>query len=214
MVMGVQRGVLAGCLVVLCAGPLQAQQVNLTEGVPRKVLSLGGTPVVIERTQDTSATLPPDFARTARACPPFCIQPHAAAPGVDTLGELEVIGFLESHVAQGKGILIDARLPEWFQRGALPGAVNVPFTALDAANPYRDAILEALGGVPGAAGWDFSAAQDLTLYCNGAWSDQAPRAIRHLLAAGYPPDRLRYFRGGMQGWLMLGLGTQMPPDAN
>jgi rhodanese-related sulfurtransferase len=193
---------------------VQAEPVGLTPDVMRKEIRVGPQTIVIERNQDTTATLPEEFARTSRPCPPFCIAPMTVAPGVETLGELELIAFLETQVARGKGVLIDSRLPEFYVKGAIPGAVNVPFTALDAANPYRDAILEALGAVRQGAGWDFAGAQELALYCNGPWCEQSPRAIRHLLEAGYPAAKLHYYRGGMQDWLSLGLTTVLPPGTN
>ena len=60
---------------------------------------------------------------------------------------------------------------------------------------------------PGA---NFSAALDLALFCNGPWCYQSPRAIRNLLDVGYPADKLRYYRGGMQDWLILGLTVEHP----
>jgi len=200
--------------LTLAATAASADPVGLTANTMRKEIPLGSQVIVIERNQDPAATIAPEFARTSRACPPFCIAPMTAAPGVETLGELEVVAFLDQKVASGKGVLIDSRLPDFFRKGALPGAVNVPFTALDPANPYRDAILEALGAVRGAAGWDFGGARDLALYCNGPWCEQSPRAIAHLLGAGYPADKLFYYRGGMQDWLMLGLNTVLPPATN
>lgn len=136
-----------GALFFAICGPSAAQPVGLTPDSFRKVIEPGAISVVIERDQDQGATIPPDFARTPRACPPFCIPPMIAAVGVRTVAEPEPIGFLEDRVASGQGLLIDARLPEWVQKGTRPGAVNMPFTALGATNPYRDAIFEALGGV-------------------------------------------------------------------
>lgn len=201
--------------VLLFAAPgVRADPVGITGDVLRKQINLGSQTIVIERNQDTAATITQEFARTSRPCPPFCIAPMTVAPGVETLGELEVIAFLEQKVATGKGVLMDSRLPDFYLKGAIPGAVNVPFTALDAANPYRDAILEVLGAVPTGSGWNFDDAQELALYCNGPWCEQSPRAIAHLLEAGYPPAKLHYYRGGMQDWLMLGLSTILPPATN
>lgn len=201
-------------LILLAAGAAGAEPVGLTPDILRKEIRLGSQTIVIERNPDNGATIDPEFSRTSRPCPPFCIAPMTVAPGVETLGELELIAFLETRVARGQGILIDSRLPDFYAKGALPGAVNVPFTALDPANPYRDAILEALGAVRGASGWNFTGAQELALYCNGPWCEQSPRAIRHLLDAGYPADKLHYYRGGMQDWLSLGLTTVLPPATN
>lgn len=209
------RRFVVGLLVLLSGTPIAAADpVGLTPDTLRKTIVIGGQTIVIERNQDNAATLPQEFARTSRPCPPFCIAPMTVAPGVETLGELELIAFLEGQVARGTGVLMDSRLPQFFVKGAIPGAVNVPFTALDPANPYRDAILEALGAVRQGAEWDFAGAQDLALYCNGPWCEQSPRAIRHLLEAGYPAAKLRYYRGGMQDWLSLGLTTVLPPSTN
>ena len=49
------------------------------------------------------------------------IQPISLAPGVRTVGELEVI----EHLRAGRPIL-DCRLPEYVERGTIPGAVNIP----------------------------------------------------------------------------------------
>ena len=206
----------AGILLVAvgCAGSATlAQDVRITEGRADASFDLQGVPHVIGRIQDLEHQLTGEFARTSRACPPFCIQPAIAARGVATIGELEVIDFLENKAAAGTGLLIDCRLPDWFAGGAIPGAVNVPFATLDPTNPYRQDILLALGATGNAAALDFSAAMELILYANGPWDDQAARAVRSLLDAGYPADKLRYYRGGMQDWLMLGLTVTGPAPA-
>ena len=202
----------AGGLSVLSFGlPGHAQDVRIAEDLPHAEIAVGGLSLRIERAQDPAAMLTGEFARTSRACPPFCVQPAVAAPGVVTVGELELIAFLQQDVAAGTGIVIDARLPEWHAKGTIPGAVNVPFLTLSPDNPFRQDLLVALGAVPTSDGqFDFSSALDVTAFCNGAWSDQAPRAIRLLLEAGYPSEKLRYYRGGMQDWQVLGL-TVAPP---
>ena len=58
--------------------------------------------------------------------------------------------------------------------------------------------------------WDFTNAKDLVLWCNGPSCGQSPRAIRGLLDVGYPPGKLRYYRGGMQMWQLWGLTTVRP----
>lgn len=189
-------------------GPTAAmgQTVQLMDGLPEVEVTIEGKVVTISRNQDETATLTGDFAKTSRACPPFCIQPAVPVTGVATVGELEVIGFVQDRVASGEGILLDARLPEWFGKGSIPGAVNVPFATLAPDNPFRNDILLALGAVPlGGDQFDFTQAPELLVFCNGAWSDQSVRALKSLRAAGYPADKLIYYRGGMQDWQMLGL---------
>jgi rhodanese-related sulfurtransferase len=197
----------------VAAGITTAQEVRLTVDQPGASFTFNGVPLSIIREQDPNAVLSGDFTRTSRACPPFCIQPVSVAPGVATLGELEVITFLETRVGAGTGLLIDARLPEWFVNGTIPGAVNVPFATLDATNPYRNDILLALGAVAVGDTLTFDAAFDLVLFCNGPWSDQSVRAVQNLLAAGYPPEKISYYRGGLQDWLILGLTTTTPEGA-
>lgn len=194
----------------IAALPVTAQDVRITQDFATRSITLNGADIVIERIQDNDHRLEGEFTRTSRACPPFCITPISVAEGVTTLGELEVIGFLQNEVSAGKGLLLDSRLPEFFVKGSIPGAVNLPFATLEPSNPYRDDILTALGAVKTGTSWDFSSALALAMFCNGPWCDQSPRAIRHLLAAGYPADRLLYYRGGMQSWLQLGLNTQIP----
>jgi len=199
---------------VLVGAEVLADQVRITEGMASKDIRIGNQTITISRNQDVTATISQEFAKTSRPCPPFCIAPMSAGPGVETLGELEVISFLEGHVARGTGILMDSRLPEFFQKGAIPGAVNVPFTTLDPANPFLEPILEALGATRKGAAWDFAGAQTLALYCNGPWCEQSPRAIQNLLSVGYPAQKLKYYRGGMQNWQALGLTVVEPPATN
>ena len=51
-------------------------------------------------------------------------------PGVATVGELDLFACLRDKASAGTGVLLDARLPEWFAKGSIPGAVNVPFATL------------------------------------------------------------------------------------
>lgn len=196
--------------LVITNTQIQAQEVRITPETSSFSVEVGGKMLTIERIQDTSHKLTSEFTKTSRPCPPFCIHPISAAPGVQTVGELEVIDFLEKSVATGRGLLIDSRLPEWFAKGTIPGAVNVPFATLEPTNPYRDQILQALGGSKVGGAWNFAGARDLTLFCNGPWCDQSPRAIRNLVDAGYPASKIQYYRGGMQLWLMLGLTVETP----
>ncbi len=232
---------LAGRLaaLVLAALPVadgQALEVNITPGKAVVKTLHEGRMVTIQRNQDQSHVLSGTYAKTSRKCPPFCIQPMQVAPGVATVGELEVLDFIENRVNQGTGLLIDARTPSWHREGTIPGSVNIPFTAFELSQEPAalDAILGRLGvtrkgrrsvvegmwnSVRNLAGandetshhWDFSQARELLLWCNGMWCGQSPRAIRNLLALGYPPEKIRYYRGGMQAWQSLGL-TVVKPD--
>ena len=54
-----------------------------------------GQQITIMRNQNQTNVVNPDFAKTLRKCPPFCIQPSELAPGVKTIAELEVLHFLQ-----------------------------------------------------------------------------------------------------------------------
>lgn len=151
-------------------------------------------PVVIERIQDPAHEVTGEWARTSRPCPSFCVQPMIAAEGVTTIGELELIALLQDPEA----IVIDSRTSDWFTGGTIPGAISIPYT-------YIIDELGQLGCEPDFDGWDCTNAREVALFCNGIWCGQSPTAIRNMIEAGYPAERIFYYRGGMQVWRMLGL---------
>ena len=172
-----------------------------------------GKKITIGRNQDEKHLVNPDFAKTSRKCPPFCIQPYRLAPGVETIGELEMLDYL-SRMSKGDAsiLVIDSRTPDWVKRGTIPGSVNIPWTSLNptqGADPMSIAeILEnRFGAVQQEGLWDFSKAKTLVLFCNGMWCGQSPNNIQTLLKFGYPADRIKWYRGGMQDWEILGLTT-------
>jgi len=182
--------------------------VQITPTLPTVEINHRGTPVTVMRIQDTNNKLVDDFAKTSRPCPPFCVHPMESAPGVKTIGELDLLDFLNEDVAQGSGLLIDARMPKFYNSETIPGSINIPFVLFTSS---AGDILPLLGALPESDGlWDFSGAKDLLLWCNGPWCDQSPRAIKALVNEGYPPEKLRYYRGGMQLWKMFGLTTIQP----
>lgn len=115
------------------------------------------------------------------------ITPMQTAPGVRTVGELEVI----AHIGAGLP-LFDTRLPSYFVEGTIPTARNLPHTQtatrLDEFDDHADTVL----------------------FCNGPQCSATPDAIRTLLDHGHPPERLLYYRGGIHDWLTLGLPLESP----
>lgn len=189
-----------------------AHEVNISEHLPHVDVMYDNERIRIERIQDTENLLNNSFAKTSRKCPPFCIQPLKAAPGVTTVSELELLDFLMTSAKQG-GLLVDARTDSWYKKGTIPGSINIPFTIFISPDddPVMIRIFKAIGGVPNAQGnWDFSAGKKLVLFCNGPWCQQSIRAIKGLMRHGYPPEKLYYYRGGMQSWQSLGLTTVVP----
>lgn len=199
---------------LIAASPGRAE-VNITAEIPSVTVRHGDEDVVIRRNPDANNRINPDYSRTSRDCPPFCIQPMNIPGGVSTIGELELIDYLQQ-AARGESVLvIDSRTPDWVARGTIPGSVNIPWTQLsqaEGADPFEIAeILQERFGVVEREGlWDFATARTLVLFCNGMWCGQSPTNIRALLRYGYPPDKLKWYRGGMQDWEALGLTVVAP----
>ena len=77
---------------------------------------------------------------------------------------------------------------------------------------YVTKVLRDLGGEGSGSDWNFSNAETILLYCNGAWCGQSPTAINALIELGYPKSKMKYYRGGMQSWQLLGLTTIVPKE--
>jgi rhodanese-related sulfurtransferase len=202
------------CLLFSIATVSHGLEVNITRDIDQFQVRHGDRTITVKRNQDTGAMLEFNFARTSRPCPPFCAQPMEAAPGVATIGEVELVDFMRGNLQDGSGLLIDARTPDWHRRGTIPGSVNIPFTHLNPRQGADDLTLEdalaKLGVTPTDSGWDFSQAKTLVLWCNGPWCGQSPTAIRGLLSIGYPTAKMLYYRGGMQLWRVFGLPVVSP----
>ncbi|WPE17505.1 rhodanese-like domain-containing protein [Candidatus Thioglobus autotrophicus] len=182
-------------------------------GIVKGVMEVAG----ISRNQDNKATIDPAFAKTSRPCPPFCIQPTApfAPAAVETVTELDVIHAARD-AANGdtSALVVDARTPGWVKKGTIPHAVNVPFTKLNSKALAKDpmAVVDILTGTFGVKDLDgvldYNNAKTLYLFCNGSWCGQSPASIRALLTMGYPENKIKYYRGGMNAWKSLGLTTK------
>nr|WP_296748863.1 rhodanese-like domain-containing protein [Thioalkalivibrio sp.] len=174
----------------------------------------GGEPVIIQRDQDTFNIVTPDFSMTSRPCPPYCIQPMSAGPGIETLGEIELIDYLKRAGEDDSILVIDSRTAQEYERGTIPGAINLPWDRLhfgSGADPAQvESYLENFGVIFDGSFHDFSQAKTLVLFCNGPWCGQSPTNIRTLTNLGYPADRLKWYRGGMQLWHLLGLTVIKP----
>lgn len=215
---------------LLLSSQANALEVNITKNVSHVNTAHNGKIVKIERIQDQGHVLSGGYTKTSRKCPPFCIQPMLVAPGITTVAELEVLEFIRSKVNKGTGVLIDARTPSWFEKGTIPGSINIPFNTFnkESSDLVKVSALAKLGvttktasseislidqmmnllkdeGSSASSKWDFSKAKEVLLWCNGMWCGQSPRAIRGMLDLGYPAEKIYYYRGGMQAWQSLGL---------
>jgi rhodanese-related sulfurtransferase len=110
------------------------------------------------------------------------IQPIRAADGVRTVGESEVIEHLENRRA-----VIDVRAPGTRYGVGIPGSKAIPISD----------ILDRMD--------ELDPATFTIFFCNGPQCPQSPSAIKKLLEAGYPSEKIWYYRGGMHDWITLGL---------
>ena len=215
--MKLRHALATGALALTLGGASTAEiAVGITPTLKQFQGVINGQQVTIMRNQNQKNTVRDAFAKTSRKCPPFCIQPAQLAPGVETIGEVELIEYVQRMAAGDSSILlIDSRTPDWVARGTIPGAINLPWTKL---NPAKGAspldIADILTGQFGAQEleglWDYANAKTLVLFCNGMWCGQSPNNIQNLLRFGYPSHKIKWYRGGMQDWEILGLSTTKP----
>jgi rhodanese-related sulfurtransferase len=109
------------------------------------------------------------------------VQPIELAPGVRTIGELELI----EHAARG-GVLVDTRRAHFRREATIAGSIGID----------HDEILENLRLLPSA--------EPAVFFCNGPQCKATPDAVHALLARGHPPEAILYYRGGMHDWITLG----------
>ncbi len=110
------------------------------------------------------------------------VQPLVLHPQIETLAELEVI----AHIEAG-GRLIDTRKPEYVAAsGTIQGAVAIEW----------EHVADRLD--------EFDRQGKNVLFCNGPQCAATPRAVERLLEAGFPPELLAYYRGGIHDWVTLG----------
>jgi rhodanese-related sulfurtransferase len=214
----------------------EAQTVDIVAGKPYAVVSHGAGLVKVERVRDVDPVANSDDSSStddAAGCPPFCVNPMQVANAVETVGELEVITFMESTYLSGDGVIVDLRSPQCFAHGTIPGSINIPSSTFEQPSNGNDLVqalytlgasergdvnpmmraLEKVGLFGGAQktdDWDFSRSRDVLLWCDGPTCEESPRAIHALLSLGYPPEKLFYYRGGMRVWQSLGLTTVVP----
>ncbi|RBQ29555.1 rhodanese-like domain-containing protein [Aliarcobacter vitoriensis] len=140
------------------------------------------------------------------------ITPMKAAPNIDTYGELEVLEFIEKAKKDNNLLLVDSRTENWYNYQTIPSAVNVPYVYTKKSQ-YPDEFEETLElfGVKQKDGkYDFTNAKTILMFCNATWCGQSPEAMKELMAIGYPQEKMKWYRGGMQSWLSLGFTTIKP----
>ncbi len=142
------------------------------------------------------------------------IQPMQIDPQIRTVGELEVLAFLQKCQDHPKKYLvIDTRTPDWYLKMTIPGAVNLPYNEIgyDPDFPQEHQKMCKLLNINKTdRGYDFSKAKTVLLFCNGAWCTQSSKAIHTLMRLGYPKTKMLWYRGGLQDWLLMGFSGIKP----
>ena len=128
---------------------------------------------------------------------------------LETYGELEVLVYLKEMQKNKNMVLIDSRTKKWFEYRTIPGAINMPFVYFKnrEQNEFHfEYALKYLGVTLDKEGdYDFTNAKTVLLFCNGPWCSQSPTMIYALLEIFYPPEKIKWYRGGMQDWLGAGM---------
>jgi len=211
-----KRYILVSFLMVFSSNVMAENAVKITSQMEKADVLHKGKPFTIDRNQDQFNLMNPDFILTSRPCPPFCIQPMNLGAGVETIAELELLDFLKKIKEGDKSILvIDSRTVDWVQKGTIPGSINIPWdqlsTSIGGADPMTvKEHLTNFGAQELEGLWDFNQAKTLILFCNGVWCGQSALNIKTLLKYGYPPHKLKWYRGGMQAWETVGLSIAKP----
>lgn len=113
------------------------------------------------------------------------IQPIQVAKDVLTIGELEVYHHQKMNLS-----IIDTRKANTTGGVSIPGSKSIPY----------DELAERMN--------ELDRTHPNIFFCNGPQCPQSSTAIKNLLNAGFPADRILYYRGGMHDWITMGLPVQ------
>ena len=90
--------------------------VNITNEISFIDVKHNGKEVRIQRNQSLDNLINSEYAKTSRKCPTFCIQPHNLGNCIETIGELELLNYLEKSLLPTvaySSCLILRRLKYW-----------------------------------------------------------------------------------------------------
>ena len=160
----------------------------------------------------------------------MCLLPMKLDVPVETWGEAEIVDFMLNTMRDRSGILLDVRSKKTYNAVTIPGSVNyfIQDMQKDVGTDKLDRKLESFGArkhdgfslldsIKGMLGiidtshltdeWDFRDAQTLVVWNNSPLSDSDVKAIKILIDAGYPTDKIKWYRGGMASWQYWGFNT-------
>jgi rhodanese-related sulfurtransferase len=164
---------------------------------------------------DFAGSTVPDICKSTFIKTTGKILPIKMREDIETYGELEVLMFLKEMQKDKSKVLIDARKEPWFMHRTIPGAVNMPFYYFRDREYYKDEFayaLKYLGGKPdGEGGFDFDDPKTIVVFCNGPWCSLSSQFVDAITEVGFPEEHIKWYRDGMQGWLIGGFTSTTPP---
>jgi len=190
------------------------KEVLIEREIPKACINVKITPEDIFSGNYAGNTVPKECQKSIVAVVGKA-QPMQLSPGIRTVGEVEVLDFIKNKmmVTPSQYILVDARKKDWYEQMTIPGSVNIPFDEIeyDEAIPEDFERVQTLLHFTGEAGhYDFSHAKTALIFCNGAWCVQSHLAIEKLLKIGYPQEKILWYRGGLQDWVLFGFTVVKP----
>jgi len=199
------KSIIVLLLVVMSLSAGKYDKVKITPDIAYIYVYHKGKAVKVHRIQDTKHKLTGEYAKVYR--PGKYIQPIKMNDKVKTIGEVELLKFMTSKVNKKRGLLVDVRPKSEYIKESIPSAVNIPARVKDNKVKFEK-ILKVLGAKRKKDGsLDVSHVLEVAFYCNGLWCNKSSEFIQTFLDAGYPADKLLYYRGGFQMWKILGFTT-------
>lgn len=151
----------------------------------------------------------PDACKTTYVQTVGKLLPIQLDADIETYGVLEVLIFLRQMQKDNSMVLIDSRKKSWFNYRTIPGAINIPFHHIKEHEDYEfefDDILKTLDiRKYERRPLDFRYSKTIVIFCNGPWCTQSVMMINALVKLGYDRDNIKWYRGGMQSWLISGM---------
>lgn len=197
-------------LTTICStGLFSAEEVNnfvpIAPGIKSIEINLNGEKFTLMRNQSKTNKISSLYNITFRGIP----QPIKLHKDIETIGELEFIDYMKKAQTDDSISIIDSRKPGWYERLRIPGAINVPFTNFNNREDALDVMEDYMGVTENKdETFNFENAKTLVVYCNGYWCGQTPAMVKNaefsLLKIGYPAQKIKYYRGGMQAWTSMG----------
>ncbi len=113
------------------------------------------------------------------------ITPISFHKDVKTIGELELISFMQDAQSDENMLIIDTRLKKWYIKRTIPTAINIPFNLIDEDQYEFEDILNTLGVKIKNDSYDFSNAKTIALVDNASWCMQSTWAMQNLSKIGW-----------------------------